>query len=55
VEQKCEAMRQQLEWTEPRPRVIVSTPDGGTRRLSDDERLALVDEAKTYIAENCQD
>lgn len=55
VEAKCEAMRQQLAWTEPHPRVIVSTPDGGTRRLSDDERMKMVNEAKTYIAENCQD
>lgn len=52
VELKCEAMRQQLDWAEPRPRVIVQTPDG-PQRMDDDERLALVDEAKTYIAENC--
>lgn len=52
IEAKCEAMRQQLAWAEPRPRVIIQTPEG-PKRMDDDERLALVEEAKRYIAENC--
>lgn len=53
IEAQCVAMRNQLAHTEPNPRVIVPTPDGGSRRLGDDERLALVNEAKTFIAQNC--
>ena len=50
---QCEAMRHQLAATEPNPRVIVPTPGGGSRRLDDEERLELVNEAKAFIKKNC--
>lgn len=53
VERQCQLMREQLDWAEPRPRVLVQMPDGSTRRLEDEERMALVNEAKAYLAENC--
>lgn len=49
---KCQAMREQLAWTEPNPRVIVQDADGTTRRMDDAERLELVNEAKDYLANN---
>lgn len=48
----CEAMRQQLAWVEPNPRVLVQDPDGTTRRMDDDERMALVKQAKDFIEKN---
>ena len=54
IDAQCEAMRHQLARTEPNPRVIVRTADGGSRRLDDDERLELVNEARTFIDKNCE-
>ena len=49
----CETMRQQRDFVEPSPRVIVDDGKGGTRRLDDNERLDLLNEAKTFIEKNC--
>ncbi|MEO2173928.1 MAG: hypothetical protein ABGY96_07500, partial [bacterium] len=49
----CETMRQQRDFVEPNPRVIVDDGKGGSRRLDDNERLELLNEAKTYIDKNC--
>jgi len=49
---KCQSMQQQLSWAEPNPRVIVQDADGTTRRLDDDERMKLVNEAKDFLANN---
>lgn len=54
LDAKCEAMRQQLAAVEPHVRVIVTTEEGESRRLDDAERLEMIDEAKTFIAENCE-
>lgn len=50
----CEAQRSQLMRLEPRTRVLVRDPDGSTRMLDDDERLKAIDEARTFIEENCE-
>ncbi len=54
IDLNCAAMRSQLAWAEPNPRVMVQDKKTGeVRRMDDSERLDLVNEAKTYIAENC--
>lgn len=52
IEAQCQAMRQQLSWVEPNPRVIIQDADGTTRRMDDDERVKLVNEAKEFLANN---
>ncbi len=52
-EAECERMRRQLEWVEPSPRVLVNDEDGNPRRLTDQEREDLINEARSFIAENC--
>lgn len=49
----CSTARERVAYLEPTPRVLVQDEDGNTRRLDDDERLRLLEEAKAYIAENC--
>ncbi|NIT33574.1 MAG: DUF4124 domain-containing protein [Xanthomonadales bacterium] len=51
---ECEAMRQQRDFVEPNPRVIVPGPDGEPRRLTDGERERMLNEAKTFLARNCE-
>ena len=53
-EENCKRMRAQVAALEPNPRVIVNDEDGNPRRLSDEERLSALEEAKKYIAENCE-
>lgn len=53
LDAQCEAMRQQLARLEPSPRVIINTPDGGTRRMDDEERLQAIDESRSFISANC--
>ena len=50
---ECEIMRRQRDWVEPSTQVLVEGDDGNPRRLSDEERLELLAEAKAFIAENC--
>ncbi|NND43753.1 MAG: DUF4124 domain-containing protein [Xanthomonadales bacterium] len=49
----CTAARNRVAYLEPTPRVLVEDEDGSTRRLDDEERLRLLEEAKAYLAENC--
>lgn len=49
----CNAMRSRKAYLEPSPRVLVEDEDGEVRRLDDEERLRLLDEANAYLAENC--
>lgn len=49
----CEAQRSQLMRLEPRTRVLVRDPDGSTRMLDDEERLKAIEEARSFIEENC--
>jgi hypothetical protein len=50
----CEAQRAQLMRLEPRTRILVREPDGSTRMLDDEERLKAIEEARTFIEENCE-
>lgn len=52
--QKCAAMRQQRDALEPSTRVIVNDENGNPVRMADEDRLARLDEAKTYLAKNCR-
>jgi hypothetical protein len=49
----CEQRHQLVAQLEPSPRVIVQFEDGTVGRLDDNERLEMLNEAKTYIAEKC--
>jgi hypothetical protein len=50
---QCENMRRQREWVEPSTRVLVQGEDGNPRRLNDEEREELLNEAITFLEENC--
>jgi len=49
----CEQRRNLVSQLEPSTRVIVKTEDGQIARLDDNLRLETLDEAKTFIAQNC--
>ena len=49
----CEQRHQLVAQLEPSTRVIVEYEDGTIGRLDDNERLEMLNEAKTYIAEKC--
>lgn len=49
----CEQRRQIVARLEPSPRVMIENDDGTIERLDDDKRLEMLDEAKTYIRNNC--
>lgn len=51
--QRCGEAREQLDLLEQRTRIIVRDDDGEEDMLGDDERLELIDETRTFIAENC--
>lgn len=53
-QRKCAAMRKQRAALEPSPRVIVRDEEGNPVRMSDEDRLAALQEAKTYLAEHCE-
>lgn len=50
---ECQQARQVIQQVEPRTRVIVTDSEGESRRLTDSERLSLLEEKRAYIAENC--
>jgi hypothetical protein len=50
---ECEKARKLVAELEPSPRVIVQTKDGQIERLDDDVRLENLNEARTFITENC--
>lgn len=49
----CQRARENVAQLEPSPRVLVTNDDGTVSRMDDDRRLALLSEAKTFIAQNC--
>jgi len=49
----CERNRMIVSRLEPTPRVIVTGENGEVYRLDDAKRLKTLNEAKSYIAENC--
>ncbi len=53
LESQCETMRRQKAFVEPSPRVLVNDEDGNPRRLGDNERDNLLNEANAFLAKNC--
>ena len=53
TEAQCEIMRRQKATFEPNNNVQVREQDGTTRRLGNDERLEMVNEANNYLEANC--
>lgn len=51
----CEQRHKLVSQLEPSTRVIVQYEDGTVGRLDDNERLEMLNEAKAYIAENCDE
>jgi Domain of unknown function (DUF4124) len=49
----CKLARDRLETIEPSRRVFYTNEQGETVRLDDEERVTLVEQAKTLIAANC--
>jgi len=53
--QLCDQHRQRLEQLEPARRVFYTDEAGEQMRMDDDQRLALIEESRTYVDENCAD
>lgn len=53
-EAQCAAMRRQRDALEPSPRVIINDEDGNPVRMSDEDRVAGLEEARQYLSENCR-
>ena len=53
IAEACAQRRTLVSQLEPSTRVMVQTEDGTVTRLDDNLRLETLNEAKTYIAENC--
>jgi hypothetical protein len=51
----CAAQKARLEQLIPRSKVLLQNPDGTSRMLGDDERLAMIDESQKFVDENCPD
>lgn len=49
----CASHRQRLARVEPNRRVFIEDESGQTVRMDDDKRIALVEESRDFIAENC--
>ncbi len=54
MEQNCQISQQNLITVESRTRVMVPGADGSMRQLTDDERLAAVEQARQDVARYCQ-
>lgn len=54
LQAECAVMQRQKDWVEPSPRVIVEDGEGNSRRLDDDERLKLLEEASAFLEKNCR-
>jgi hypothetical protein len=52
-ERNCAVMRQQRDALEPSTRVLVNDENGNPVRMADEDRLASLEQAKTYLAANC--
>ena len=53
VAEACAQRRKLVSRLEPSPRVMIKMEDGTVTRMDDDVRLETLNEAKTYIAANC--
>ena len=49
----CKQRRQLIAQLEPSPRVMVTNKDGTVGRMDDNERLKILTEAESYIANKC--
>jgi hypothetical protein len=47
--------RQRLEQLEPARRVFYTDETGESVRMDDDQRLALIEESRAFLDENCSD
>lgn len=54
TERLCNLHRQRLEQMEPARRVFYTDADGESVRMDDDKRMALIEESKAFLAENCR-
>jgi hypothetical protein len=54
AERWCDRHRTRLEQMEPARRVFFTDENGEQVRMDDDRRMGLIEESKTYLAENCQ-
>jgi len=50
---ECEQNRRRVAALEPFPRVIIEREDGSITRMDDNDRLKMLDEAKSFVASNC--
>jgi hypothetical protein len=55
IERLCAQHRQRVEQMEPARRVIYTDDQGESVRMDDDQRLALIEESKDFLAQNCRD
>jgi len=55
AERLCGLHRQRLEQMEPARRVFYTDDQGESVRMDDDQRMALIDESKAFLAKNCRD
>jgi len=54
AERLCGLHRQRLEQMEPARRVFYTDESGESVRMDDDRRMALIDESKQFLADNCR-
>lgn len=54
-QQLCGMHRQRLEQLEPARRVFYTDETGESVRMDDDQRLALIEESRAFLDENCSD
>jgi hypothetical protein len=55
AERLCGLHRQRLEQMEPARRVFYTDDQGESVRMDDEQRMALIDESKAFLAKNCSD
>lgn len=53
TERLCALHRQRLEQMEPARRVLYTDESGEQVRMDDDQRMALIDESRAYVDQNC--
>jgi hypothetical protein len=53
TDRMCARHRQRLEQMEPARRVFYTDADGESVRMDDDQRMALIDESKAFLRDNC--
>lgn len=54
IDRLCDLHRKRLEQVEPARRVFYTNEAGESVRMDDDQRMALVDESRAFIQENCE-